>query len=139
MGHCNALYGCDMVNGYSIAARLCQYFCRTLLTFPQLCKVFGPLYWEHLTVLEKLYFKRLALHYQNSPTGRSEWYGYPVNGNKFVAAIFGQRREELNRVKEALKIVGEKISTMTNNELIALYENNYCCDEPGSCGFLYVL
>ena len=105
------------VNGYSIAVRLCEYFCRTGLSFPLLCKVFGPLYWEHLSALEKLYFKRVALQYRMSGQ-----YGHKLSGNQFVAAIFGQRREELEHVREALKVVGEKISSMNNNELIALYK-----------------
>ena len=104
------------VNGYSIAVRLCEYFCRTGLSFPLLCKVFGPLYWEHLSALEKLYFKRVALQY------RMEWHCHKVTDNQFVGVIFDQRREELEHVREALKVVGERINSMNTNELIALFK-----------------
>ena len=105
------------ISGYTIALRLCEYFVESGLSFPLRCKIFGPLYWETLNDLEKLYFKQLATQYRATPTGWSEKYGPRVNDYRFLAAVFDQRAEEMNRVKDVLMAVGTKMANMSYEEI----------------------
>ena len=77
-------------NGYSLGVKLCEHFSSngTGLSFPTLCKVFGPVYWEKLDPLQKLYFKRLALHYKTTETGAAERNGTRPSNAQVALALY---------------------------------------------------
>ena len=99
------------LNGYSIAARLCQYSTikRMEIPFSEFCKVFGPIYWEKLTSLEKLYFKRIAIQYNQSPLGIASRNRKFPSRDEFLTTVFGQRDNERDQVITELKSVVTKI------------------------------
>ena len=88
--------------GYSIAALLCEYSLDggTGLSFPKLCLLFGPKYWEKSSVIEKLYFKRLAIHYKTTATFQLERKGIKPTKEEFLSSLFGHRIEEQNAVMD---------------------------------------
>ncbi len=95
------------INGYSVAARLCEYstLAGTGLSFPILCKVFGPLLWEKLSPLEKLYFKRVAIQYKQTAVGILERAGTLPSREEYLDAIFGERSNEQDQVLDTLETV----------------------------------
>ena len=106
-------------NGYSLAVKLCEHFSSngTGLSFPALCKVFGPVYWETLDPFQKLYFKRLALHYKTTEIGTAERNGARPTNAQVVQALYGVNRlEEKNSVRQILQPIGDKISQLTVEE-----------------------
>lgn len=98
------------INGYAIAARLCEISGNgTNLSFPELCKIFGPIYWESLPSLSKLYFKRLAIHYKQTSMGKAEKAGFKPSCEEFLTSLFGHRNQEQETVMQELKLVCDKI------------------------------
>ena len=93
------------INGYSLAVKLCEYstLTGTGLSFPALCKIFGPMYWETLNPLEKLYYKRLAAQYKQTDLGIAERKGKIPTRTKFLNAIFGNKINEQNEVLDELE------------------------------------
>lgn len=112
-------------NGYSIAARLCEYSTSggTNLPFPILCQVFGPVYWEKLTTVEKLYFKRLAIQYRQTVVGTAERAGSLPTREAFLTAVFGDRAIEQEKVRQELQLAAMKLSHMTYSEIHDVIEN----------------
>ena len=111
------------INGYSTAARLCEYstLAGTGLSFPILCKVFGPLYWEKLSPLEKHYFKRVAIQYKKTAVGIAERVGTQPTKEDYLNAIFGERTNERDEVLDELETVVIKLYDMT-------FAQNSICD-----------
>jgi hypothetical protein len=107
------------LNGYSVAVRLCEYSTSTGtgLPFPVLCKIFGPLYWEGLSTLEKLYFKQLAIHYSQTAVGIAERAGALPTREALMDAIFGVRTIEKEKVIGELAPINIKIYHMGYREI----------------------
>ena len=86
------------LNGYSVATRLCQYSTTTTesgLNFPALCVIFGPVGWDLLAPLEKLYFKRIAEQYKTTAVGNNERVqGEVPSREQFLSAVFGEKMIE---------------------------------------------
>ena len=95
------------INGYSVAVKLCEY--STLfgsgIPFSKLCQIFGPLYWEKLSPLEKLYYKRLAAQYKQTALGIAERAGNIPTRSEFLNAIFGLKIVEQELVLDDLEKV----------------------------------
>ena len=103
------------INGYSVAASLCEYstLAGTGLSFPTLCKVFGPMFWEKLSPLEKLYFKRVAIHYKRTDVGIAERAGVLPTREEYLDAIFGERTSEQDQVLDKLETIVIELYNMT--------------------------
>ena len=115
------------LNGYSIAVKLCQYSIIVKgigIPFSEFCKIFGPIYWEKLTRLEKLYFKRIAIQYNQSPLGIiARRDGKFPSREEFLGAVFGQRDNERNQVLDELKCVVIKIYDLSMKTYSILSHN----------------
>ena len=109
----------SIINGYSVAARLCEYstLAGTGLSFPNLCKVFGPLCWENLLPLEKLYFKRVAIQYKQTAMGIAERAGTLPTREEYLDAIFGERTGEQDQVLDKLETVVIELYNMTFDQI----------------------
>ena len=107
------------VNGYSVAVRLCEYstLAGTGLSFPLLCKVFGPVYWQILPALSKFYYKRVAIQYKQTAIGIAERAGTLPTRDAFLDAIFGERLDEREHVIQELTSVTAALINMTAHEM----------------------
>lgn len=113
------------INGYSIAARLCEYstLAGTGLPFPTLCKVFGPMFWEKLSPLEKHYFKRVAIQYKQTVVGIAERTGTLPAREDYLDAIFGERSSERDQVLDKLETVVIELYDMTFAQIQSVIDN----------------
>ena len=110
------------INGYSIAAQLCE--CSTPggsgLHFSLLCKVFGPVYWESLSYIEKMYFKHIAMQYKQTPMGIAEKAGARPTREAFLNVIFGNRIIERNQILSILEEIALEIALKSDEEIETL-------------------
>ncbi len=113
------------INGYSVAVRLCEYstLAGTGLSFSMLCKVFGPIYWEKLSPLEKLYFKRVAMQYKQTAIGIAERNGTLPTREAYLDVIFGGRSKERDQVLDELETVVIKLYEMTFMQIQSIVDN----------------
>lgn len=103
------------INGYYICARLCGHVNPSKkIPFRTICEELGPLYWQNLRVLEKMYFKRLASSYRLTHLGQEERKkesGEAPGRWIFLQTIFDGNTEEEKQVMKILEPVHEKIFT----------------------------
>ncbi len=117
------------VTGYTIAARLCEASLAggTGLTIKELCHVFS-IYWEWLSAIEKLYFKRLALFYK---TWRLEHLGIEPTQEDFVSSIFNGRQAEKSTIMMDLYPTAIQLATKNLKELEDIYKNEFQNENQG--------
>ena len=112
------------VNGYTLAARLCEASLNggTGLTIGELCGAF-KVYWEKLSAIEKLYYKRLAVFYKTTIIWKLERLGMEPDQEDFVKAVFGPRLQEKAIIMEHLYPTATQLATKTLQELDEIYKN----------------
>ena len=108
-------------NGFTVAARLCHCSMPAeAMSFPEVCKFFGTLYWDDLSCIEKSYFKRLALQYNQSEAGIAYRNGAQPKPQEFIIAVFDQAQCQKEEVMKQLRIVAYDLVNM-HCLMIAIY------------------